>query len=107
MNQSAAPPTQPSPAATPDEPQVFRRIARLLGDAGICYCHWKSNYHIQHAVAGDEDFDLLVARSDFRVFARLMYEQGFRPASTPASRSQPGVFHFLGVDTDGRLLNVH
>jgi thymidylate kinase len=107
MNPSAAPPTPAGPAATPEEPQVFRRIARLLDDAGIRYCHWKSNYHIQYALAGDEDFDLLVARHDFRAFARLMYEQGFRPASTPSSRGQPGVFHFLGVDTDGRLLNVH
>ncbi|HEX6813107.1 MAG TPA: hypothetical protein VF384_15905 [Planctomycetota bacterium] len=107
MNPPAAAPTPPIPVATPDEPQVFRRIARLLGEAGISYCHWKSNYHIQYALAGDEDFDILVARGDFGAFARLMHEQGFKPASTPASRRQPGVHHFLGVDHDGRLINVH
>ena len=107
MQLGVLPTDLPPPVGGPDQPPVLRRIVRLLAEADICYCHWKSNYHLEHALAGNEDFDVLVAKSNFGSFTRLMYEQGFRLASTPASRSQPGVFHFLGVDIDGRLLNVH
>ena len=87
---------------------LVRDLLTQFSASAITYCHWKSNYHIRYALAGAEDLDLLVAANDFPRFVDVLMRHGFKVASTPTSRHQPGVFHFLGSDSDtGRLINVH
>jgi len=99
------------PAPCDAAPAPLQKIAIVLRDldrAGIRYCHWKSNYRIQQALAGEGDLDLLVDQEDFAAFVTILLQQGFKQAESATSRRQPGVFHFLGNDDATRgLINVH
>jgi len=92
-------------------PRRVPKIATLLRDldrAGIRYCHWKSNWRIREALAGEGDLDLLVERGDFAAFVAILLRHGFKEAENSTSRRQPAVFHFLGNDdTWEGLIHVH
>lgn len=74
----------------------------------ISYCHWKSNYHLNYALTGKEDVDVLIDFQDFSAFVEILMTLGFKEAESITSKKQPGVFHFLGNDdATGTLLNIH
>ncbi len=88
-------------------PVLQRIIGRLEQDA-ISYCHWKSNYHLEYALTGVEDVDVLFAPADFSRFVQILLEYDFKQADSVTNRMQPGVFHFLGNDSEtGTLINIH
>lgn len=107
------PTSVPLPAANDSDGQcsplaAIETILRQFDQSAISYCHWKSNYHIEYALTGREDVDVLVAEDDFPRFVAILLEQGFKQADSVSNRMQPGVFHFLGNDAaTGTLINVH
>jgi len=98
-------------AATDRNRDILEKIQLVLdqlNSTGIGYCHWKSNYHIEYALGGKEDLDLLVDEEDFPGFVAILMEHGFKQADSISSKMQPGVFHFLGNDeATGSLINIH
>lgn len=93
------PPVQPLP--------LIGGLARALEDAGVRYCHWKSNAAIDRSASGDNDLDLLVQRGDLRSFTEVLSRLGFLRANKPGA-SIPGIESFYGYDTDAdRLVHVH
>ncbi|MGD8589299.1 MAG: hypothetical protein PVG22_10770 [Chromatiales bacterium] len=83
-------------------------ILSAMASESLSYCHWKSNYHIQYALAGQEDLDILVDPQDFPRFMTILLNEDFKLAESITSAQQPGVFHFLGNDkSSGTLVNVH
>jgi thymidylate kinase len=87
---------------------VLRDVLEQLEQRNISYCHWKSNYHLEYALTGVEDVDVLVASADFPPFVQILLAHGFKQADSVSNRMQPGVFHFLGIDGEtGTLINVH
>lgn len=86
---------------------LILRLGVALAESGIAYCHWKSNAAIARSLAGDNDLDLLVHRSDTARFTQLLSRLGFvrthRTGDAP-----PGIESFYGFDADGdRLFHVH
>ena len=98
-------------AAGPAGPDgVLVLIAELcsqLEARGVRYCHWKSNESIERSLSGENDLDLLVARSDTRVFESVLRDLGFREVAQPAWKRLPGVYHAYGVDPSGAFVHVH
>ncbi|HEU0246278.1 MAG TPA: hypothetical protein VFR38_04260 [Gaiellaceae bacterium] len=96
------------PLPQPVQPlDLIARLAAQLEEAGIRYCHWKSNAAIDRSASGDNDLDLLVHREDVRSFTELLSRLGFVRASKPGG-SIPGIESFYGYDvTSGRLVHVH
>ena len=87
---------------------VLRDVLEQLEQRNISYCHWKSNYHLEYALTGVEDVDVLVAAADFPPFVQILLEHDFKQADSVSNRMQPGVFHFLGIDgKTGTLINIH
>ena len=85
---------------------VLRDVLEQLEQRNISYCHWKSNYHLEYALTGVEDVDVLVASADFPPFVQILLAHGFKQADSVSNRMQPGVFHFLGIDGEtGTLIN--
>jgi hypothetical protein len=81
---------------------------RALEDAGIRYCHWKSNESLDRSASGENDLDLLVLRSDARRFEGILRDLGFRDAQLPRWKELPGVYHSYGVDrTSGHFVHIH
>jgi thymidylate kinase len=86
---------------------LILRLARLLDESGVRYCHWKSNAAIERSASGDNDLDLLVHREDVRRVTELLSGLGFARAHKRGG-SVPGIESFYGYDADAdRLVHVH
>jgi len=79
-----------------------------LDAAGARYVHWKSNEHLQPALAAETDLDILFDRSQYRLVRRVLDECGFKPFLTTARTGYPGIEDHLALDPDtGRLVHCH
>lgn len=84
------------------------QLFAVLNQAGIRYCHWKSNLRLAESLAGRTDLDLLVDRRHEAEFRRILAEQGIKPLADAPGKSYPGVEHQLGFDWQtGRLFHLH
>ncbi len=87
---------------------LVMEVLRRFDERGVAYCHWKSNDHLDAALAADTDLDILVDPAGidhaYAVFAELSCRRG-RVAN---ARNDIGLEDFLGVDEDsGRLVHFH
>ena len=62
-------------------PVLQQVIGRLEQDAISC-CHWKSNYHLEYALTGVEDVDVLIAQADFPRFVQILLDYDFKQAES-------------------------
>jgi thymidylate kinase len=87
--------------------QLSLRLGRQLEEAGIPYCHWKSNTAIERSISGENDIDLLVEAAQARRFTELLSGLGFVRAYQPDNEI-PGIESFYGFDAEAdRLVHVH
>ncbi len=71
------------------------------------YCHWKSNQHLQEALNGLTDIDLLIDREQAQQCENLLKKLGFIRI-TSIRDSYPGIFDWLGFDEKtGSLIHLH
>jgi thymidylate kinase len=88
--------------------ELVSSLCRALQDAGIRYCHWKSNESLDRSASGENDLDLLVLRSDASRFEGLLRDFGFRDARLPRWKELPGVYHSYAVDrVSGHFVHIH
>ncbi len=98
----------PGPVTVPAVLDLVAALSVALADAHVVYCHWKSNEALDRSLSGDNDLDLLVARSDQARFLEVLAALGFKAAHLPPNREVPAVRHFYGLDrATGRLVHVH
>ncbi len=94
--------------ATPTPVTQSLSLFRALEAAAIRHCHWKSNEHLQAALAGQTDLDLLVDRERADDVEVVLRGLGFKPFVSPSWARYPGIFDWLGFDSPtGTLLHVH
>ena len=94
--------------STPTCTQFVRRLIVALNESGIKYCHWKSNFSLAEAFAGNEDLDLLVDRASFGTVIELLMQLGFKQAVVRRGENPAGISHFYGHDSEsGHLVHVH
>ena len=88
--------------------RVVGELAKELNEAGIRYCHWKSNWALGESVRGDGDLDLLVHREDGSRFRAIAERLGFRPVVDAANPPFPAVEHLHAMDPDSTVIaHVH
>ena len=96
---------------TTDEPaalDLIRKLCQALAEAGINYCHWKSNNVLDRSTSGDNDLDLLVCRADMARFNMILFQLGFKSANAPAHKQMHGVLDYFGFDkATKRIIHVH
>jgi thymidylate kinase len=104
----AAPPTTDARADTRKAPlALVVALADSLDDAGVRYCHWKSNAAIERSECGDNDLDLLVSHEYRTRFTEVLRDLGFLRTQRPG-RELPGTENFYGCDVrTERLVHVH
>lgn len=74
----------------------------------LAYCHWKSNVHLNAALDGREDLDVLISPADFKKLKIILLKNNFIEVLTPCSPYQKGIYHFYGIDTDsGSIIHFH
>jgi thymidylate kinase len=88
--------------------QLVERLVAELGDAGIRYCHWKSNEAIDRSLNGENDLDLLIRRRQAGAFLTVATGLGFRPALPPEHKRLPGIFDLYALDEpSGVMVHIH
>lgn len=79
-----------------------------LNQNGIRYCHWKSNSHLDQALLGNTDLDLLIHSEDKARFEQALHTFNFKEAISPPRKQYPGMADWLGFDQEtGRLIHLH
>lgn len=107
--------TQAGHAPSGGPPDVGRSLelvsvlCRAFEEAGIRYCHFKSNEGIELSASGENDLDLLVHRADTQRFDEVVTRLGFKAVDyASAWKFLPGVFHWYALDQpSGRLVHIH
>ena len=103
-------PTHGCGKATPSSP-ALAAVARLTAELthrGVEFCSWKSNAHLDAALAGETDLDLLVEREHASAFRAVLANHDIKPLGHPPGPAAPGVEHYLGLDaSSGRLFHLH
>lgn len=88
--------------------ELARDVFLKANAQNLTYCHWKSNFHLDSALVGDEDLDVLIAPKDFKKLKIILLENNFIEILTPCSPYQKGVYHFYGIDTNtGLIIHFH
>ncbi len=84
------------------------RLAMALEAAGVSYCHWKSNAHLEDAMRAETDLDLLIAREHATTFEEALGRCGFIRASRGRDTHMPGTAHHFAYDASlDRFVHVH
>lgn len=79
-----------------------------LRAAGARYVHWKSNEHLEAALAARTDLDILFDRSQYRLVLRVLDECGFKPFRTTDRTGYPGIEDHFALDPGtGLLVHCH
>ena len=95
-------------ARNPTQLPLSLEFAARLEEAGIRYCHFKSNQHLEDALQGVTDMDVLVDRRAGPQLAQILAELGCKRFSAPPGGDYPAVEDHLGFDrSTGRLLHLH
>lgn len=95
-------------ADTPPTLAVLRRLFDRLHDAGIRYCHWKSNQHLTASMVGATDVDVLVDRAAIVPLTQILCECDFKRFVVDAGRRYPGIEDYVGFDeASGTLTHLH
>lgn len=84
------------------------QLMRALDRAGVANCHWKSNEHLDAALNGLTDLDLLVDPGQEALARAVIAEAGFTRFPTSWSRTYPGLEDHLAVDdATGQVHHLH
>lgn len=87
---------------------IVIRLLEELDKEGINYCHWKSNASLDRSLSGENDLDLLIARSDSQHFTEILDRLGFKQAEAPGFKKMPGILDYYGYDLPSdRFVHVH
>lgn len=86
---------------------LINELIEALNSSGIPYCHWKSNFSLAQALAGETDLDLLVDLSFLPQAIKILDHFKFKRAMV-IRQQDPGVYHYYGFELQtGRLIHVH
>jgi thymidylate kinase len=87
---------------------ICKTLFETLNYQGITYCHWKSNSHLDKALAGETDIDILVHDKDKHIFEKVLHELSIKKILSPKEKQFPGLEDFLGFDYQtGDLIHLH
>ncbi|MFH0946842.1 MAG: hypothetical protein V2A76_16740 [Planctomycetota bacterium] len=87
---------------------LSRRLLDRLDEAGIAFCHWKSNEHLAAGLAGETDLDLLVDHEQRGNSEKILTDLGFKRFVAPSFARHDGIEDHLGMDPEtGRLIHLH
>lgn len=87
---------------------TIETLIERLNEAGIRYCHWKSNWALPETLMGATEIDLLIHRQDGRRFRDILTQLGFEPSIEAGVQATPSTEHHLALDeSTGTIVHVH
>ena len=87
---------------------IVRSLIRRLEREAILYCHWKSNEHLNAAMCGNTDLDILFEEGKQSHIVELLRQAGFARFRSVWFRRYPAIEDFIGIDREkGKVVHVH
>ena len=87
---------------------LVMEVLRRFDERGVAYCHWKSNDHLDAALSGDTDLDILVDPANIDAAYGVFAELSCRRGRVANARNDIGLEDFLGVDDESnRMVHFH
>jgi thymidylate kinase len=88
--------------------EICRHFFEYLELNSIRYCHWKSNEHLEEALSGKTDLDLLIHEEDREEFESALKNFSIKEILSPPAKRFPGIYDYLGFDEySGTLVHLH
>jgi thymidylate kinase len=88
--------------------KLVRNLMRRLETEAILYCHWKSNEHLNAAMCGNTDLDMLFEEGKRTRIVELLRQVGFVRFRSIWFRRYPAIEDFIGIDPEkGKVVHVH
>ncbi|MGF1540308.1 MAG: hypothetical protein ACFCU5_07625 [Pleurocapsa sp.] len=88
--------------------QIVNQLINKLEQENIYYCHWKSNEHINAAVEGKTDLDILVDKTNKEQLEKILPEIGFKYFEAIPCRRYKNIEDYLAIDEEtGTLVHFH
>lgn len=85
-----------------------RKVLDAFHDAGVRYCHWKSNEHVLAGMQGKTDLDILVDHGQRDLCTKVMMEAGYKRFQAVGASSYPGIEDHIALDLESlRLSHLH
>lgn len=85
---------------------IVKNVLDEFNKNNIKYCHFKSNEHVDAAVIGDTDLDILFDYSQYNKIRTLLLNLGFKQFNTAWFVSYPYVEDYLAID-NGKIVHIH
>lgn len=87
---------------------ISKELFASWNDAGLLYCHWKSNEHLLPGLDGDTDLDVLLSLKDKAQGETLLRSLDFLQCKSQFGSRYPNVDDWIGFDkATGKLIHVH
>jgi len=87
---------------------LCRSFFAHLDEQGVRYCHWKSNEHLDQALSGRTDLDILVHPQDQSALEDAILRYDIKLILSPANKQFPGLEDYLGFDQEtGSFVHLH
>lgn len=78
----------------------------ILKKSRIKYCHFKSNEHLEAALSGDTDLDILFSQDEFEKVNELLLKLGYHKFKTAWFVSYPYVEDYIAI-SKGKIVHIH
>ncbi len=87
---------------------LIRNLVRRLETEAILHCHWKSNEHLNAAMCGNTDLDMLFEEDKQTRVVEVLRQAGFARFRSIWFRRYPGIEDYIGIDPEkGKVVHVH
>lgn len=88
--------------------KIIQSLNTNLSKKNIEYCHWKSNEHVDAAVKGETDLDILFSFDQKDSAKKVLKDSGFKLFIAPWWRQYPNIEDYIGIDSEtGKIVHVH
>ncbi len=77
-------------------------------NGNVCYCHWKSNEHLEEGLNGITDLDVLLSQQDKEKGSIILKKLNFLRCKAQYGGRYPDVDDWIGFDAStGKLIHLH
>lgn len=87
---------------------IVKQLLDDLNSSDVNYCHWKSNEHLEAAVNGDTDLDILFDKNQEQKVIEILRKNKYHLFEAVWYRKYKGIVDYIGFDKDtGKIVHVH
>lgn len=88
--------------------ESIKGMLQAFDDNNIIYCHWKSNEHLEEALNGDTDLDVLFLPEQRREIDKILNDCGLKRFRAMPLMQYNAIEDFIGFDKDeAKIWHLH